>query len=476
MALSVCAATQSLAQAPSSVAGMAFTGTVTNGTSPFASVGAFMLLPATSGSNYDFLGICGMGDENGLYGYSPSGELGQATLSFMGQSASVSFDFLTPSSGIFSQNSGSNIQSGEFFMLSGQAPLSLAGVSLSLAPEHAALPFAASNGLFKAAAQGNSYTLSTPVGEGSQQSTGTYSYSVVNRSTGAVRINDSVAGPVEMYLAFGDSFSGAYALRQPTFGGYQVGSFRLWALTNSWNLWWQHTDGTMAVWQMSGTNAALETRLNPAGAGNGWHMMGSADFNGDGQEDLLFENTNGAVAVWLMNCTNRQNSAYLTPSRVDPKWQVACTGDFNGDGQPDIIWENVDGALAVWLMNGLVSTQSLRLNPAVADIGWHIVGSGDFNNDHQTDLLWENSAGRLAVWLMHGANRVSVVYLNPPQVNSTWKVAGTKDFNGDGHPGIIWRQDSGALSVWQLEGVNCAFSSKLNPGSTDTSWKIVGPK
>lgn len=240
-----------------------------------------MLLPATSGSNYEFLGICGMGDQNGLYNYSPSGELGQASLSFMGQTTSASFDFLTPSSGIFSLNCGSNIQSGGFVMISGQAPLSLAGVSLSLAPEQAALPFAASNGLFKAATAGNSYTLATALGAGPQQSTGTYSYSMPNRSTGALRLDDSVAGPVEMYLAFADSLSGAYALRQSSFGGYQVGSFRLWALTNTWNLWWQHTDGTMAVWQMSGTNAALETCLNPAVVGNGWHVMGSADFNGD---------------------------------------------------------------------------------------------------------------------------------------------------------------------------------------------------
>lgn len=249
-----------------------------------------------------------------------------------------------------------------------------------------------------------------------------------------------------------------------------------WPLSHTWTLWWQTTWGQLGAWNMNGANQVSGIFPQPNDPGLGWYVKGTADFNSDGQVDLLFENASGAVAVWLMNGFNQQSAAYLSPSFVDPQWQIAGTGDFNHDGKKDILWQYSDGSIAVWFMSGRAANQMLRFTPGSVDPSWHLVGAADFNADSQTDLLWQNDDGRLAVWFMNGTTQMRSVYLTPSQVDPSWKIAGVFDFNGDGHPGLIWQQDSGALAYWEMSGTVQVHSGRLNPGYADPSWHIVGPK
>lgn len=246
-------------------------------------------------------------------------------------------------------------------------------------------------------------------------------------------------------------------------------------VTNTWTLWWESTNSSMALWQVTGTNATFISRLNPPVAGVGWHMFGTSDLNNDGQQDLLFQHTDGRMAAWLMNGTNRQTPVYLTPPQVDPSWKAMATGDLFGSGQKDLLWQRLDGALAIWRMNGLVATQTLRLNPASVDPSWRLAGCADFNGDTKSDVLWQNSDGRLAVWLMDGTNRTASVYLNPNQVQPSWKVVATTEFNSDGSPGLVWQHDTGVLAYWQMDGTNFVHSGRITP-TADPAWRVVGPR
>lgn len=246
-------------------------------------------------------------------------------------------------------------------------------------------------------------------------------------------------------------------------------------VTNTWALWWESTDSSLALWQVTGTNATFISRLSPPVAGPGWHVFGTSDLNNDGQQDLLFQHTDGRMAAWLMNGTNRQNAVYLTPLQVDPSWKAMATGDLFGTGHKDILWERLDGALAVWRMNGAVATQSLRLNPGSVNPSWRLAGCADFNGDTKADILWQNSDGRLAVWLMDGTNRTASVYLNPSQVQPSWKVVATTEFNGDGRPGLIWQHDTGVLAYWQVDGTNCVHAGRVTP-TAGLAWRVVGPR
>lgn len=246
-------------------------------------------------------------------------------------------------------------------------------------------------------------------------------------------------------------------------------------LTNTWTLWWQHTNGSLAIWTMNGTNAVQSAHLSPPSSGPAWRVVGVGDFNQDSQPDLLFRSAEGALAAWLMNGSVRQSSGSLTPSQVDTNWQVMATADFDNDGQKDIVWQR-NGALAIWLMHGLVSTQTLHFNPAWVDPSWRLAAAADFNGDSQPDLLWQNLEGRLAVWFMSGTNRIGTAHLSPGSVDPHWRMGAVSDFNADGHPGLVWQHSSGALAYWQMAGTNCVHSGRLNPGLVDPDWMIVGPR
>ena len=62
---------------------------------------------------------------------------------------------------------------------------------------------------------------------GSINSTGTYSYSKLNTSTGQVQLNDSVLGAVSTYIVFSDSVEGEFLATQASSGGFQMAHFVL---------------------------------------------------------------------------------------------------------------------------------------------------------------------------------------------------------------------------------------------------------
>jgi hypothetical protein len=51
-----------------------------------------------------------------------------------------------------------------------------------------------------------------------------------------------------------------------------------------------------------------------------WNIVGAADFNGDGQMDILWQNSSGARAIWLMNGTTYSSSVYF--GTVATSWNI----------------------------------------------------------------------------------------------------------------------------------------------------------
>jgi C1A family cysteine protease len=204
-----------------------------------------------------------------------------------------------------------------------------------------------------------------------------------------------------------------------------------------------------------------------------WKIVGTADFNADGQTDILWQNySTGQVAVWFMSGTT--NTGYALLSTVaDLNWKIVGTGDFNADGQTDILWRHSStGQNAVWFMNGTAYV-SMAWLLGVSDLNWEIAGTGDLNADGKTDILWRNSStGQNAVWYMNGSTYSSSDPL-PTVTDTNWRIVGTGDFNGDRKPDIIWRNSStGQNAVWYMNGiVNTGFD--FVSSVADTQWKIV---
>ena len=247
------------------------------------------------------------------------------------------------------------------------------------------------------------------------------------------------------------------------------------------NLLWHHQGtGSLYLWTMDGAAQTGGMPLSPGGVSNTqWQVRGTADFSGDGQNDLLWHHQGtGELYLWTMNGTTQTEGSYLGSGRVhDTQWQVRGLADFTGDGKNDVLWQHQGtGDLYLWAMNGMAQTGGAYLSPArVSDTQWRVVGVGDFNGDGKADLLWHHQGtGDVYVWFMNGTVQTGGASLGRvPSVQ--WQIRQVGDFNADGKRDILWHhQTAGALYVWYLNGTASAGGSYLSPSVvTDTNWKVA---
>ena len=195
-------------------------------------------------------------------------------------------------------------------------------------------------------------------------------------------------------------------------------------------VWWNRNSGTLYLWYMDGVTRIGDGYFSMRGISDTrWKVAGVADFNGDGHPDILWQHdTLGWVGVWEFNDRSFIAGFDLTPGQVDVPWKIVGVADFNADGQPDLLWRNVNnGMLAVWYMNGTTRQSVVSLTPGlVDDLDWQVAAVIDINRDQTPDIVWRNnSKGWVAVWYMNGTVRVDVQTF-PFMVDTTWKIVGPK--------------------------------------------------
>jgi hypothetical protein len=142
------------------------------------------------------------------------------------------------------------------------------------------------------------------------------------------------------------------------------------------------------------------------------------DVDGDGDDDLFWvrydlDNFESVVVWW----SNYDGSANLRDTANDVDWlnayynnnyKIRGVGDFDGDGDDDVVWYNTaDGNTVAWEIsdsdgahNG---TRPQRDNSiwmgTFANLSFEIIETGDTNSDGVEDLIWYNSSnGATNVW------------------------------------------------------------------------------
>jgi hypothetical protein len=211
----------------------------------------------------------------------------------------------------------------------------------------------------------------------------------------------------------------------------------------------------------------------PAVTDTNWEIVGTGDFNADGNVDILWRDYSlGYNVIWYMEGVTWIGNEWL-PAVTDTNWKIEAIGDFDGDGKVDILWRDYSlGYNVIWYMEGVTWVGNGWL-PAVTDTNWKIAGTGDFNGDGKVDILWRyyGAGGSNLVWYMDGAMWAGNEWL-PAVTDTNWKIEGTGDFDGDGKVDILWRDYSlGYNVIWYMDGAMWAGNEWL-PAVTDINWRI----
>ena len=146
-------------------------------------------------------------------------------------------------------------------------------------------------------------------------------------------------------------------------------------------LWHHQGTGDLYVWRLGGLKGVVVqggSYLNPSRfADTLWQIRAVIDFTKDGKPDLLWHHQgNGDLYLWAMDGYAVKWGSYLTPSRfADTRWQIRRVADFNADGQLDLLWHHqTNGQLYVWMLQNLVTTAGSYLTPsAFTDVRWQIM-------------------------------------------------------------------------------------------------------
>ena len=335
--------TAAFAQAPSSLAGDGFLAAVSSGIAPLASYGYYLFIPANSGNTYQTIGIYNVSSSTGTYTYAPT-SASTATLNVndsLGGAGVLNAGFTSADSGTYYEYLSaypSIHQSGSFGFAYISAPSSMAGLTVNCSVVNGASPFYTSGSYtITIAALGNTYILST-----GQQ--GTYSYSTLNRSTGKLQLNDSLAGVSTAYFGFSSTTGGGYAIKAVSGTGYQVGNFVLLDTTPPTVAITAPTTGqnwSNSVFMMTGTAsdnvqvATVDYQVNS----QGWNLASNANNWANWSANItLLPGTNIVQAYSVdtsgnFSTVNTQKMFYVLPAPIAVLINGAGTLSPNYAGQ-----------------------------------------------------------------------------------------------------------------------------------------------
>jgi hypothetical protein len=176
------------------------------------------------------------------------------------------------------------------------------------------------------------------------------------------------------------------------------------------------------------SNALCFNNATNFSSGNFPSSLASADFNGDGNKDLVVTNqTSNSISVLL----GTGNGSFVLANNFNVGSQPNCavTGDFNSDGKLDIATAN-QGSNDISIMLGTgTGSFSTATNFSGGNYPNFMVSS-DFNGDGEIDfVVTDNASNTVSVFLGTGTGSFSLAASFPAMSNPTHLICA--DLNSD---------------------------------------------
>lgn len=177
--------------------------------------------------------------------------------------------------------------------------------------------------------------------------------------------------------------------------------------------------------------------------------IGVADFNGDGNLDIVVANNSNATGgtssgaystIFFGNGAGGFTLAQtLAPGGVINPDFIAI-GDYNGDGFPDIaVANNASNTIDIYLNSGTGTFSATTPNTILTTPGGNnVILAADVNKDGKLDLVVSSSVNTapINVWTGNGTGGFTAA-ANPPVGTAALQGVAVADVNGDGNVDII---------------------------------------
>jgi len=243
-------------------------------------------------------------------------------------------------------------------------------------------------------------------------------------------------------------------------------------------VWQNPTTGQLAVYD--GQFLAPIASLSDTGPPATLRGVGSADFDGDGAEELVVQRTDtGAVMFWGVKSGRFQNLRTLSGPANAKLVEVA---DFDRDGHVDLLWlDPYAGTLDLWRLTSspllalpLTSliAQTVRVASGMPSDAF-VAATGDYDGDGNRDVLWRYSNGKLAISYLVAGLPLRYVVLTPVTGDVDRRVTGSVQIGGTAGEEIGLQDNiTGLITILdpQPSGANTR-TAVLHPGS---EWKVMG--
>jgi len=208
-----------------------------------------------------------------------------------------------------------------------------------------------------------------------------------------------------------------------------------------------HLLGSKATWRLG------ETTTQPV----------IADFNHDGRADVLILSGWGLGILGGVYDGFGVLNSYPFGTKLVGGWTlgsrdyVVGTGDFNGDGQTDIVIQSDWGVGFLTRDAATGELTTLAAVPYGSDTGkeWTVSnntflrGAGDFDKDGRDDLLFNRTDGSIALLSVNGSSLKTLIVAHPGDRLGDWllgkldMIGWIADYNEDGKAEIVVKSNWG---------------------------------
>jgi hypothetical protein len=232
---------------------------------------------------------------------------------------------------------------------------------------------------------------------------------------------------------------------------------------------WSNGSSSCAAWSISWsagyTQGISATTVSlPAN----YPVLTCGDFNRDGFQDVLqFDPATSTALVEKLSGASSFATQWST--KVGTAWVLIGAADLNGDGRDEIVWRNKEsGHVSAWAFPTSGSFQPQYLLYAAVPLTWNIRAIGKVDFTPSKGLIWHHALTESVVHWKLNLNAQAVSTTIRPAYDPWTIEQGAYSDGVNGSPQIILTNRlSGTVAVRRFNGASATSTYlAVNPGTT----------